>query len=78
MKTIEELIGTFEVGQKYQIELSTSDAWYDDLGKRFVGEVEEIVEFEKDSFRIPYFKVNGESGYNFSIYGNKAKLIEEK
>ncbi len=75
MKTIEDLHGTFEVNQKYVIELSENDAWFSELGRTFEGVVH-CIEKEGCFESYPLFKVSGIHEC-FFLVDTKVKLIEE-
>ena len=73
MKTIEELIGTFEVGQRYEVYLSPNDAWYMYFNNRVIGEVVEVR--EGYLMGTPYFSV-GDYKCWFLPEETKVKLID--
>ena len=78
MKTIKELVGTFKVGQHYEIELSPYDSYYEKLDTpKFSGEV---VDIDKRCYFMgtPYFSSCDNNYCWFMPNFTKVKLIEDK
>ena len=84
MKLISELIGTFKVGQHYEVKLSPLDTWYEEFDSKKITCAVIDIDTDDKFIGVPYFTAcvpyfaDGEVDYCWFLPEfTKVKLIDD-